>query len=521
MTRAPLPTSWQRLAAGFAVPLLALVALTALAFPPAAGAQTCPDPLFPPHVFLLMDTSGSMNFSPPCTQAQFDVGACPLLCPTGDCFVPLQGDDPASKFFILKSGLQTALAAESDVHFGFASFNQDALYARAKHWVYQAQANGPSLPGTAIPYPAMGAPEVFGYLWSCDTGNNDNEIGCLPSKPVDLPDTWELTRVRRLPKGGTNFNQTVTFFVRQTPTPLYKVTYTPTGGGALGNSTLQTTVKIDRCANSGCTSINATVQQVVTWSRTAEFLSWDNASTTNTTRTDPEMSFFSQSYAADVTASNTCAGWDPNTDTTADKFNNYTLRWPTDTSDTRGSLFYKGDVIPMDWQQDHNLDIQSRLAPNLAGNPFATPDVSISTYLNNLPMGSDSFLRLKDEAKRPLIASGSTPLGNSMSAFRTWYNSWRTSAQVNDPDWFCRKKVLVLITDGDETCNSDPCTVAGTLWTTDGVQVYVVALGYQPFPGSQVECIAGNGGSVSPLVANTKQELIDSLGAIFAAAKVP
>ncbi|HSF41065.1 MAG TPA: hypothetical protein VLT87_14815, partial [Thermoanaerobaculia bacterium] len=39
-----------------------------------------------PYVFVLLDTSGSMNWSPRCTQEQFDRGECKVLCPTGDCY---------------------------------------------------------------------------------------------------------------------------------------------------------------------------------------------------------------------------------------------------------------------------------------------------------------------------------------------------------------------------------------------------------------------------------------------------
>ena len=42
-----------------------------------------------PYVFILFDTSGSMHWSPQCTQEQYDTGICDFLCPEGDCFVPL------------------------------------------------------------------------------------------------------------------------------------------------------------------------------------------------------------------------------------------------------------------------------------------------------------------------------------------------------------------------------------------------------------------------------------------------
>ena len=39
--------------------------------------------------------------------------------------------------------------------------------------------------------------------------------------------------------------------------------------------------------------------------------------------TEPQRSFFSQGAASDPTADNTCSGWDPNTDTNADRHDGY------------------------------------------------------------------------------------------------------------------------------------------------------------------------------------------------------
>ena len=376
----------------------------------------CPDPLFDPYVFLLLDTSGSMNYSTPCSQVQLDAGECSLLCPTGDCFVPLQGDDPASKFYQLKEGLQTFLAGNPPAQLGFASFNQDALGVRAKHWLYQAQTDGPVIPGWGA-YPAAGTQEVFGLSWGCDTGSNDNEIGCYSTKPADLPDVWELSRVQRLPKAGSAFNQAVIFYLRN-GTTFYKVTYTPAAGSTAGAATVNVTVRVDRCSNSSCSATTLIGQSAITWARSAEFISWDNAFSSGPSRSNPELAYFSGA-AMDASTSNFCNGWDPNTDTTSDRANNYNLRWPTSSSDPRGSLFTVGDVIPLDWQTDHNLDVQRRLAPSL--NLGLPAGFDIASYLRDVPSVGESFLRLKNESARPLIASGGTPLGAALRSFRTWY----------------------------------------------------------------------------------------------------
>src|SRR5437764_7566343 len=94
----------------FRARLLPLV--LALAAVPVAG-QTCDG--VAPYGFLLFDTSGSMNVAPPCSQAQFDAGACSPLCPTGDCYLAAHGDDPGSKLYQAKAALYGAVSAPSNV----------------------------------------------------------------------------------------------------------------------------------------------------------------------------------------------------------------------------------------------------------------------------------------------------------------------------------------------------------------------------------------------------------------------
>ncbi|HEX4964694.1 MAG TPA: hypothetical protein VF173_28035 [Thermoanaerobaculia bacterium] len=499
-----------------AAALGAILALAVLGAARPMAAQCDPENPPAPYVFFLLDTSGSLNWSPICTQTMFDNGQCSFPCPTGDCFVPLQGDDPASKLYQLKEALQTVMAGQTGVQFGLATFNQDQLNVRAKHWLYQAASNGPSIPSWG-PFPATGAKEVFGLAWSCNTGSGDNQIGCAPTTPADLPDLWELTRVQRLPKGGIGFNQPVIFYVRQ-GTVVYKVTYIPAGGSVPGAASLTVNVRLDKCLNGGCTTTTLAGQANTLWNQPREFISWDNGSTSNTIRTNPELNYFTP-VAADASATNTCSGWDPNTDSTADLFNGYNLRFPTDSSDPRGSFLYPGDVLPLDWQTDHNLDVQVRLAPNLAGNPGGTPDFRTSPYLADARSGSDTFLRLKNAAQRPLIAVGATPLGNSLASVSTWYTGWQNVAQANDPDFACRKKAVILLTDGDGTCSDDACTPARTLFQQAGVLVF--AVGFSGVEGPQLSCIAANGGTSTPFLPWTKQDLIDDLNNILAALKAP
>jgi hypothetical protein len=452
-----------------------------------------------PYVFILVDTSGSMSYSPICTQAQIDAGQCSFLCPTGDCYVPLQGDDPASRIFQVKEALYNVIASHPGVHFGFASYNQDSLRVQSKHWIYQAQGDGPLISGWG-PYPATGAQEVFGALWPCDTGSGDNEIGCYPASPADLPDAWELARVQRVPKGGAAFNQSQLLFLRK-GTTVYKVLYTPSGTSAPGSPTLSVNVRIDRCTNSNCSSFTLVGQQIVTWSLVNEFLSWDSGTTTFLSRTNPGLQYFS-SLANDPLAIN--------------------LRWPTDISDPRGSAFYTGDMLPFDWLTDHQQDILQRLAPNIATGA-TVPDFRVSPYLQDQPLAGESFLRLKDESARPLIAMGTTPLGFSIRAFRNWYPAWEAITIPNDPDWSCRRKFLLVITDNpsDDCSNVNACAEAYALRTRYNVKSYAIGYGTPAPQGQPITCIASDGGTGAPYYPQSKQELIDVLNAIFSGAATP
>lgn len=488
---------------------------------PAEAQPSCP--AVNPYVFILLDTSGSMNLAPPCTQADFDAGLCPLVCAASECRAPLQGDDPSSKLFLVKSALTEALESPEaeNIQLGFASFNQDALYARAKHWLYEATANGPSIPG-AGPFPALGSREVLGRLWSCDNGTGDSEAGCTTAVPADLTDSWEVARVRHLAKGGQPLTQTVSVFVRQSGL-VYRVQYIPFSG-TLGGA-VQLRIRIERCLNSACSSRQFTGESVVPFTPVGEYLVWDNL----ISRTEP-VGFYTQSASADSNAGNTCAGWDPNTDTTADRFSGYSLRWPTVTGDPRGSLFLLGDVIPLDWQTDQRQLILGRLAPNRAVNPAAEPDFRTAPYLRDFLQGAEAFLRLKSESSRPLIAVGSTPQGATLVSFRNWYTGcaaggcstgWADLAAFQDPEWSCRQVNLVLITDGEDTCGIDPCAEAAALYAQGNVRIHVVAFGIEPGTATTLECAAASGGTGGPAYPRHRDELVQALRDIFAAAGQP
>jgi Tfp pilus tip-associated adhesin PilY1 len=481
-----------------------------------------------PYLFIMLDTSGSMNWSPHSDTT----------CPTGDCFVPLQADDAGSKFYQAKQALFQVLTDPTlpKVYFGFSTYNQDQLAAAQKHWLYQASGNGVQLSASpAVYFPADGAQEVFGTVGSgttgfvCDTGNNNNETGCYAASPAHLATPWEYNRILRLPKGGVSFATTIAPFFISSNNVNYKVTYLPSGGSYGGNITVKVTVL--KCNNATCTSTAPVAGSPATmvYKPISDFISWDNGDSGTLKTTNPELAYFT-SVAVDTNAANTCNGWDPNTDTTSDSYPNsagYNLRFPTDSSDARGGggasgPFSIGDVIPLDWTTDHKTDVLKRLAPNYVDSS-TTPDFRIATYLKDSRSGSETYLRLKDESKRPLIATGSTPLGAAVKQFRTWYSGcsndtcssvagWAAVAGAQDSSFQCRQKYLLIVTDGDETCGGDPCKYTKLLKDQYGVTTFVVAFGVTATPGNTLSCMADAAHTFYP---QTQSDLVQALKTVF------
>jgi len=73
-----------------------------------------------PYLFLILDTSSSMA----------------LKMGPDAVWVPGSADNPDSKLFQAKQALYEVFKNVNDLHFGFASYNQDEVRAVQKHWLY-------------------------------------------------------------------------------------------------------------------------------------------------------------------------------------------------------------------------------------------------------------------------------------------------------------------------------------------------------------------------------------------------
>ena len=523
-----------------------------------------------PYVFIIFDTSGSMHWTPQCTQESFDAGDCQNLCPTGDCYATMNGDDPASKFYQAKEALYEVLQTTDGIQFGFATYNQDELRVRAKHWLYTFAAHGPdgvtANQGIQLDsgkrFPADGSPEIFGWGWNCDNGNDSSlsARGCRAEYPSDLDDPWELRRVRSLSKHCSTQQCSTFIYIRDDADgKTYRVKYwqDDKDNWPYGAAKYRSKLRIERCDNNNCSNSTEKGEVHVYYDLEDQFIAWDNGANLGPKR----MGFFSQSEAADASADGTCSGLDVNSDSDDDRYpdssSDYNLRWPTDSSDTRNDtddngsndtdVFDTGDLIPLDWNTDHKADVLARLAPGTVG---GQPYFGTAAYFNDDRKGTctndasecfkdtdctgsatcsnrESVLRLKDEARRPILSDGSTPLGNAIKDFRTWYTGcangscphdtgWEDLAAAQDPSWACRKKYLLVITDGDNTCSGpDACSGTAGLKAQTSIKTFVVAFGVQNSSGNRLTCMAANGGTGAPIYPQNKQELVTALTSIF------
>ncbi|MCZ6507600.1 MAG: hypothetical protein O7A04_06085, partial [Acidobacteria bacterium] len=116
----------------------------------------------------------------------------------------------------------------------------------------------------------------------------------------------------------------------------------------------------------------------------------------------------------------------------------------------------------------------------------STPDFRVARYFEDIIVPT-SELRLKNDAARPILSFGATPIGSSVRYFHDWIagvGGFDETAKANDPSSFCRRTYLVVLTDGNQSpCESDdPCVSESTAELLDdlGVKTFVVAFGVTP-----------------------------------------
>ncbi len=555
-----------------AIPSLALLALALLA--PAAGPADDRDLVREggrvPYLMVIFDVSGSMNWQP-----------------GGDLFAPGYGDDPHSKFYQAKSALFRVVSDPEldDIFWGFSTYNQDAVRAYRKHWLYSPSVDLPWVASDLLPYPRRGDPKHFGDNCmddsdanvDCDLDANDQLGTCNSARDVDDAESWG--EILTFPVTGDTGASTTGEWVRHNNRRFF-VTFAVTGG-SLGDETIDVRVTVREMRNDCQVWLGPAQGRTVRFERTYatdlqgrnlpggnEVLYWQIDGETDANG-NPN-GFWSPD---DTLATNTCAGWEPNDDSGSDAWGGVNLKYQTvDDPDSRHtSVLDRGDVIPLDWESERvwgvsNKDlILRRLAPNYdPADASIVPDFRAAPYFRDHPnqiLNGRLELLPQYVNTPPLLPNGATPIGNSMRDFMNYFDTWKGVATGSNGDEYfgCRSVNLLIITDGDETCYSgsqtgqtdgqgdaNPCWIAQQLRTQSNrdIRTFVVGFGLQGQTTNFLDCIAENGGTdeidtdgdgvtdiTGPILPGNEDELVDALKSViqsiraqarsFAAAAVP
>ncbi|MBV8200826.1 MAG: hypothetical protein JOZ15_09410, partial [Acidobacteria bacterium] len=487
-----------------------------------------------PYVFILLDTSGSMHQEIACSAADVANGFCAAECDPGDCLPRLMGDDPDSKIYVAKQTIYNIMQSHPSVNFGFGHFDQQGLKVIYKYWWYsvaQAQPGGFIQLDSGLNYPEAGQQELFGQpVWNCTDGGGGApfaNVGCIPTQPAHLDNSWEWERARRYPKLSDNgAGPAYTYYITETSVaplkPVYKVTFTPVAQtcsdltkapSCLGSPTMQVSVRVDKCTNSACSTITTKGTKTMTFQLANQTVYWDpfvNLNGTNIPSADGNSggAFYGGSFNASGPS-----GWevqmnnfndydytlDSNDPNGADHGNDLLDPWATTgvgctnsagtnlcdmqepiTADPYGrtpaTSFSSGNVIPLDWKNNEQTAISVRMAPNLL-NPLNTvPDFGIADYLVDHPLSGQVGLQLKNVAQRPLAPEGGTPTGHAIMYFAdlmngsNWYNNGGNGTTINGA-WSAQSAGTSWIGTASAS-GGDPffsCKAAYVLLLTDGL----------------------------------------------------
>ncbi|HSL83573.1 MAG TPA: PilC/PilY family type IV pilus protein, partial [Thermoanaerobaculia bacterium] len=521
-----------------------------------------------PYVFFLIDTSGSMVLSPKCTNQMLAAGECGWLCPNGNCWVPVGGDDPRSKLYQVKEALYDVLKDVEGVHFGLAGFNQDRLRVQSKHWLYRAESAGDL---TAFEYPA-----AAGVVWNFGRHLNATGVVGTCESPVALGQNLE--RLDRFAKLGVNGGQTTTLWVTAGGTDhRIVISLSPDSPGGLGSSQILVRVEARRVIKCSPPEVAVEPQVVdVAFRRVTDFLmvesnpAFSDVDGKNCTSDETMDGLWDYT---DVMAENTCGsgssapftgkGWEGNTDsgdrTGHDRLdaccvdpsvpgvcvedpdpsdssilcNN--LRFPTTVHPVFPELD-KGDQIPLHWDVDYQDEFLRRLNPK---HPLGR-DFRIAAYFQDAPDTQTDLLRLKSPQERPLIGFGNSPLGRAVHDFRCWYlgdsnkckgpefdPGWEAVFRESDLEYGCRVPYFIIVSDGEDNSKGEnPSADTADLFSKSGVRSWTFTFEET----AQLRSMARNGKGELILVNNGRElatEVRKVIGFIqedsrtFASAAVP
>lgn len=412
-----------------------------------------------PYLMILLDTSRSMN-----------------LRIASDSPLPGGGDDPDSRIYAAKEALFAVFRNVDDVNYGFASFDQDQIRVRGKHWLYYVKGS--------LPFPAVGWPRsspndpfdvsdpdgdglfeavrnplftgdlvTFGTTFKTGAGVAITDAGTCAS-PLLLNDATDRARLNSFAKNGTD-NLTTTLWVRTTNGgDRYRLTLVRNATDLLGNATLPIQISADLVSDcsalpqvSAGESVSFVKQDVLDdylfidngpageangEDITAHHWPWKDAIDSSTcTNVSPFNGYGTEgnydsdwrpsdegisapaSFESSVTDEDTfCFGPDPD-DCIAIKPIKQT------DYDERGRPLDTGDFLPWDWKNANKAEFIKRLAPNWNG--ANTPDFGVAGYFEDSTFNPNNIRALKNPNQKPLIAEGDTAIARALVDLRCWY----------------------------------------------------------------------------------------------------
>jgi hypothetical protein len=401
-----------------------------------------------PYVFVVLDSSGSMNWQP-----------------GGDAFAPASADDPNSKMYQAKSALFRVMTDPDleGIHWGFGTYNADSVRAYRKHWLYKARTTvnwanagwNPASPTVAFTFPLANETMLFGdacldeddgdttcddfvytdadntnltpgppeidtaadaALGSCTTANDNNRYW-------DLGSARERLQLRSFPILGDAGTTQTDIWLRSASAPAvrYRMRFDAITTGVIGDATI-TVRMIAQAYDSNCNTSGTAVTQLVVWDAaytvdgqgrtlpgSSDAFTWQQKQNAPKD-TDPWH------VLQDAASTNTCqASGNPlvnperNNDTTTDRTDStYFIKTKTVTDPLRptggaAAVFTRGDFVPLDWKDDlptswtnasvqasHRLNnrdfILRRLAPNYDPSIAGlVPDFRTAPYFQDHP----------------------------------------------------------------------------------------------------------------------------------------
>jgi hypothetical protein len=519
-----------------------------------------------PYVFLMLDTSASMSLSP------------------ANEWVHAGADDPRSKLYQAKRVVYEVFENVEDVHFGFASMNQDNLAVRNKHWLYYTTSSPSG--SWPIDWPR---PDADGPLKADAEGNPVSDLqgdlitfgahldatGVAGSCGAPLSLATEREKINRWAKLGGTGSSTTTIWIRAGG-KTYALAVSRPGNKPdsslnpkLGENGMNVRLELSEY-DAACSTVVQKFtgnQDLTLWT---DFILSDEPNGAIAPETSHNNGVDRLAGWWDYRAINdpsSCGsghpfsgkGWEGNYDGPADgsvpasallsidpTVDPYcvgaacqNLMRPTTYDFTYGRPLDKGDMLPMHWSANQKSELLERLAPN-PGN------FGVASYFQNQPDATLGVLPLVSTARKPLLASGPSPLGKSVVDFRCWYQGsgnkcsdtafgsggWEDVAQARDSTWGCRRPYMIVISDGQDSCKGEnPCADTASLNSHSAVRTWVIAFGADCSKiGNPLSCMARNGKGelLCPQTASElKEEIQRILGIIreesraFASAAVP